>query len=330
MRHIQLCKHLFFGALFLSLIHISPVFAVGSQFTDVMNSHNNYVAITNLSENGILSGYEDGTFKPSKVVNRAEALKIILKGSGIEAPTDITETGFTDITADQWFAPFVVQAKQLGIVSGNPDGSFDPAANVKRAGFMKMLLETNKFKKDKWGDQQLYNDVPTEAWYAPYMNYAGKAGLIPPATGNSMSPDKELTRAEVSEILYLMRLILNGKQTQMLITQSEQHMVQIEVYIGTKNIQAAKRASELSYDLTQQALSNSPDNPIVLGAAKIAKAYDLLVDAYIAGLQKKSEEAKTLAEQTKVKATEAWEANNETQAIAKHIKERADEILNQL
>jgi hypothetical protein len=301
-----------------------------SLFTDLGRSHTSYVAIKHLSESDILKGYADGSFKPNKLVNRAEALKIILSSSNVESPSENLPERFSDVPTDQWFAPFVTRAAELGIVNGNPDGSFTPAANVKRAAFMKMLLETNRFKKNNWEAQQIYADVPQEAWYNAYMNYAGKAGLIIKSADNMLYPDKELSRAEVAEIIYLMRLILNGKQTQFLVSQAEAHMAQIETYISTKQISSAKRASELGYDLTQQALSNTPDNPIVLGAAKIAKAYDLLVDAYIAGLKKDNDQARTLAEQTKVKATEAWEANNDTQPIAKHLKDRADEILSQL
>jgi hypothetical protein len=327
-------KRLFLAITLASVFFIPiPTQAEGNMdplFTDVGKSHINYVAIKNLSESGVLKGYDDGTFQPDKLVNRAEALKIILSSSGVDSPVENLTEKFSDVGIDQWFAPFVIRAADLGIVNGNPDGSFTPGANVKRAAFMKMLLETNKFKKDKWEAQQIYSDVPQDAWYNAYMNYAGKAGLIVKSADNSLYPDKELSRAEVSEIIYLMKLILNGKQTPFLVKQAEIHMAQIEIYVSTKQISAAKRSSELGYDLTQQALSNMPDNNVVLGAAKIAKAYDLLVDAYIAGLKKENDNARTLAEQTKLKATEAWEVNNETQPIAKHLKDRADEILGQL
>jgi hypothetical protein len=296
----------------------------------VKNTHSNYVAIKHLSTTGVIKGYADGTFKPDKIVNRAEALKIILEGAGVSMAEAGTEAPFTDVPADQWFAPYVSQAKKLQIVSGNPDGSFAPSSTVQRAAFLKMLLETNKFKKEKWANQQFYNDIGQNEWYNPYMNYAGKSGLLLADQKNNLYPNTELTRSEVAEIMYLMQVILNGRDTQFLLTQAELQMAQIETYIGGKNIPLAKRASELAYDLTQQALKNMPDNNIVLGAAKLGKAYQLLVDAFIAGIQKNNAQAKALAEEAKVKATEGWEANNDIQAIAKHIKVRADEILAQL
>lgn len=221
-------------------------------------------------------------------------------------------------------------AKSLGIVNGNPDGTFGPEATVKKAAFLKMLLETNKFKKEKWEEQSLAKDVPKDAWFTPYMNYGIKAGLTVPDGNGNVFPNKDLTRAEVAEMIYLLRIILKGTDTQFLVTQAERQMAQIEIFIGSKSVGLAKRASELSVDLTQQALKNKPDDKVVLGAAKIAKAYDLLVDAFIAGIKKDTTKAKELANLSKQKAGEAYDANPETQPIAKHIKERNDEILAQL
>lgn len=315
------------------LLFIPSTYAMGTEgmtFSDVPQSHDNVVAIEYFVKNGVINGYDDGTFKPDNIVNRAEALKVILSSANVQVPENLDGSPFSDVKPEQWFAPFVIQAKDLGIVNGNPDGTFTPASTVTRAGFIKMLLETNKFIKEKWQNQQVYNDVAQDAWYASYMNYAGSAGLLSPTANNELLPEKELTRGEVAEVLYLMKLILNGKNTQFLITQSEHHMAQIEVYINAKKINLAKRNSELAFDLTQQALINTPNNNVVLAAAKIAKAYDLLVDAFIAGVQEDKEKARSLAEQTKVKATEGWEADNSTQEIAAHIKSRADEILAQL
>lgn len=304
--------------------------AQAAGFKDVPATHPHVVAISHLSEVGLIKGYEDGTFQPEKTVNRAEALKLILESAGVQFEEKLETGPFKDVAADQWFAKYVSQAKKLAIVNGNPDGTFTPAANVKRAAFLKMLLETNRFKKDKWADEQYFKDVGKNEWYAAYMNYAGKSGLLTADANGNLSPDKDLSRGEVAEILYLMKIILKGKDTQFLISQSEAQMAQIEMYIGAKKIANAKRAAELGNDLSQQALKNRPDDKIVLAAAKIAKAYQLLVDAYIAGLQKKNDQAKELAEQAKTKATEAWEANNDIQTIAKHIKTRADEIIAQL
>ena len=307
---------------------VGQVFA--KEFSDVPREHASTVAISTLSEEGVISGRPDGSYGPEEVVNRAAALKLILIGAGISLEENISESGFSDVPLDQWYVPYVVTAARIGVVNGNPDGSFTPAAPVKRAAFMKMLLEANRFKSDKWQSTSLYKDVPADAWYAAYMNYAGQSGLISPDQQGNLYPDSDLTRAEVADIMYLLRIILKGNDAQYLLSQSEQQMAQIEVYVGKNMIPQAKRAAELAVDMTQQAMKNVPENNVVLGAAKIAKAYSLLVEGFIAGIQKDSEQARSLLEQSKIKAGEAYDVNPDTQPIGKHVKTRVDEIIGQL
>jgi hypothetical protein len=323
-----------FIAILITILSFSQTaFAVAqgtTAFTDLPREHVNYVAINYLATEGIVKGYADGTFKPDNNVNRAEALKIILAGNKIEIPLAVETVSFTDMTVSDWFAPYVETAKLKGIVSGNPDGTFTAGRNVARADYLKMLLSVNGFKTENWTGEQLFTDVASDAWYAPYLNYAGQAGLILPDANNNLFPAKELTRGEVAEIFYLLAVIRNGSDTQFLLNQSEAEMAQVEIFVAANNPVNAKRAAELAVDMTQQAYKNMPDNNIVLGAAKLARAYDYLVNSYINALQKNNQAATDWANQAIAKATEAWEANNDLQALARHVKDRANEILNQL
>ncbi len=316
-------------ALFTAILLLYAPTALAA-FTDVPNTDPNFVAVNFLQEQGVIGGYPDGTFKPGQLINRAEALKIILEGSQTEIPESAAASAFTDVAVTDWFAPYVMSAQQIGIVAGNPDGTFAPGRNVNRAEFIKMVLEANEFKKDKWEGLNIYTDVSETDWFAAYMNYAGQAGLIIADSSGNLNPGEEINRGEVAEIIYIMKVILNGTNTQFLITQAEMQMVQIDVYIGANNPVSAKRAAELSVDMTQQAYKNLPEDKVVLGAAKLARAYDYLVNAYMAGISQSYTEARDWADKAIAKADEAWEANNETQELARHIKDKANEIISQI
>ncbi len=300
-------------------------------FSDVPRSHPHYTAVTYLSQAGVLNGYGDGTFGPDNSINRAEVLKVILAGSGIEIDEDQDATGFGDVPQDAWFAKYVKKAKRLSVITGNADGSFAPGRQVNKAELLKMLLLANRIDPNAIeaveGD---YADVSQEAWFRPYMYYAAQLGLVAPDHENKLNPSKAMTRSEVADVLYILALIRNGQNTQFLLDRAEAEMAQIEVYVAANKILLSKKASELAVDLTQQAYKNMPTNNVVLGAAKLARAYDWLVDSFILGIQRKYDEAEAKANDAINKATEAWEANNATQPIAKHIKERAREILGQV
>ncbi len=329
-------------AVLLLTVSFSNVFAEEAQtssgiktvvdFPDVLRTHNSYVAVTHLAEAGVLSGYPDGSFKPDNPINRAEVLKVILGGSNVEAPEEFGEVDFPDFQKDDWFARFVMKAKALGIVKGNDaDGTFAPSRQVNKAEFLKMLLMANEIKPVELEEGEVVSaDVTNDAWFAPYLNYAFKVGLVTKDDQENLNPSKLLTRGEVSDMMYLLILIKGSKDTQFLLHRAEAEMAQIEVYIAANKVTQAKRASELAVDLTQQAYKNMSDNNVVLGAAKLARSYDWLVDAFIYGIQKDYTSAAEWANKSIDKATEAWEANNATQPIARHIKDRAGEILVQV
>lgn len=303
---------------------------VSSGFSDVARTHPYYTAINHLNQTGVVGGYSDGTFKPENPINRAEVLKIILKGSNIEANEAFTQS-FPDVKSGDWFAPFVMKAKVLGFVKGNDvDGTFAPGRQVNLAEFLKMLLTANNIDVSAFTGKVVAPNIPLDAWYANYVNYGTALGVVSRDAQGNVDANKMLTRAEVVNMMYLLSIILKGADTQFLLSRAEAEMAQIEVYIAANMVGNAKGASDLAVDITQQAYKNMPDNYVVLGAAKIAKAYDWLVDSFILGIQGDKEAAAQKANEAIDKATEAWEANNATQPIAAHIKERAREILTQV
>ena len=303
---------------------------VSTGFNDVNRTHPNYTSITYLSQNGVIGGYADGSFKPDNSINRAEVLKIILKGSGIEAD-EAFGTHFPDVADGDWFAPFVMKARAIGFVKGNDaDGTFAPARQVNMAEFLKMLLVANNIDVSGFEGKQVAPNIPLDAWYANYVNYAVALGIAPRDADGNVDAAKPLTRGQVVDMMYLLSIIQKGSDTQFLLSHAESEMAQIEVYIAANMVSQAKNASDLAVDLTQQAFKNMPDNNVVVGAAKIARAYDWLVDSFVLGIQGQDDAAAQIANDAIDKASEAWEANNATQPIAAHIKERAREILEQV
>jgi len=82
-------------------------------------------AVDYLNENGIIQGYPDGYFRPDRIINRAEALKIIFESRGM-TPGEDTASGFPDVEMKAWFAKYVTQAKKMNIIEGYNDGTYKP------------------------------------------------------------------------------------------------------------------------------------------------------------------------------------------------------------
>ncbi len=174
-------------------------------FSDVSFNHKNVQAIAYLKENGIVGGYDDGTFKPNAKVSRAEALKMIFEASN-QTTSENVSLNFKDISQGVWFEKYVATAYNLNIVSGYNDGTFRPSNNVTRAEFLKMILSAFKIDVDPLVAQKPYEDVEVSAWFAPYVQYAKDQGFVS-VSGKLFNPHAAISRGEVAEILY--RILMN-------------------------------------------------------------------------------------------------------------------------
>lgn len=192
------------GAIILTIgSSILPVFAEIS-FQDVPRSHPSHTAITYLAEKEIINGYEDGTFKPERTVTRAEITKISLLGAGIDVPASVTETGFEDVPADAWYAPFVATGRELEIISGYEDGTFLPDRTVSRVEGLKILFNTLDVELPPV-PRDPYPDIEKGEWYAPYVQYVKDHQLLDVA-GDTFDRDNGLRRKDISEILYRLQI----------------------------------------------------------------------------------------------------------------------------
>lgn len=78
----------------------------------------------------IVNGYEDGSFRPDENITRAEFAKIIVKMLG--APLQNGSAEFTDI-AEHWAESYIAALAEKGIINGYADGTFRPDAPITRA-----------------------------------------------------------------------------------------------------------------------------------------------------------------------------------------------------
>jgi len=109
-------------------------------FTDIEGS---WAAdwIEELYQEGIVSGYPDGSYRPNNVVTRAQMAKFILKGKhgGGYEPPHYASYSFTDIEG-LWAADWIEELYQEGIVSGYSDGTYRPNNQVTRAQMAKFIV----------------------------------------------------------------------------------------------------------------------------------------------------------------------------------------------
>ncbi|MDH3324642.1 MAG: S-layer homology domain-containing protein, partial [Candidatus Peregrinibacteria bacterium] len=128
-------------------------------FSDVEPGHKFATEIKYCKNEGIFSGYPDGTFKPEGTLNRAEAVKILIEGNKIKVASNVSN--FPDVEQTAWFSKYVGTAVTKKIVKGYSDGTFKPSKTISRAEFLKIAVLTAGFNPDA-PTKNPYLDVPKE------------------------------------------------------------------------------------------------------------------------------------------------------------------------
>lgn len=185
----------------MGLLFLSGMPLVHASFSDVLTTDEHYAAVTWWEERAVIQGYEDGTFRPDQPINRAEALKIVLEAHDVTLGWEET-VSYPDVATEDWFYNYVMTASSsLGWVQGYPDGTFRPDQTINLAEALKIIAQAEALSVDPLTEAP-YSDVPTDAWFAGYVQYFKDRFFIEAQGDGLLHPEAELTRGEFAELLY--------------------------------------------------------------------------------------------------------------------------------
>ena len=109
-------------------------FSKTNDYTDVNAGDWFNNAISTLSNAGIVTGYNDGTFRPNQPITRGEMAKIIANFANLSKGGKT----FSDLSG-HWSKTYVELAAGNGWIAGYPDGSFRPDQKITRAETVTMI-----------------------------------------------------------------------------------------------------------------------------------------------------------------------------------------------
>ncbi len=86
-------------------------------------------------DNAYMNGYDDGTFRPSGTITRAEAATMMAKLSDSFDPNTVYSTNLSDVPTWAWYYNYVAYLNTVGFVTGDVFGAYRPDDNMTKAEF---------------------------------------------------------------------------------------------------------------------------------------------------------------------------------------------------
>lgn len=164
-----------------------------------------------LGELGIITGDDDGNFRPDDKITRAEFATLTARTIGLsEIPY---ENSYYDVVADDWYSGWVQTCRTNNLMNGY-DGLFSPQRNITREEIAKTVVSAYNLKSGTQlvsGKSLYFNDIDQiSSWAYDYIAEAADKGFVNGVTDELFMPKREATRAEAAVMLKRVYDELNG------------------------------------------------------------------------------------------------------------------------
>lgn len=207
-----------------------------------------------LKEEGIFTGYPDGTAGLDKEMTRAEFAKVLVELLGLEPVQGKLSFKDAGYTANNWAVPYIEAVYAAGIMEGKNTTKmiFDYNGNITVQEMAKVLVVVQNL------------DIPTETnnnasnWAKGYVQAAINAGLI----NNSVNPLANASRTQLVEVAYAIYLAQNkpkvasydvqeeGKVVEFTLANSEKVKVTLETPLKA-NVATEVKFTYNNYEYTE-------------------------------------------------------------------------------
>lgn len=196
--------------------------ASASSFSDVDDNAWYAEGIEHIADVGIMNGYEDGTFRPNANVTRAEVCAI-LDRINTDSTVGATEEPYVDVSGSKWYYDYVLSyVKYIGGVykdssamtaMGPATYAYPTKAATREqvAAGIYYVMDLGSSYHEKYADISALNDASsisaTDTTVGEGVDYRKAIGTVVSAgymigdENNNFNPQKNITRAELAQVL---------------------------------------------------------------------------------------------------------------------------------
>ena len=167
-------------------------------FVDVKTGDYYYDAVLWAAGKGITSGTDTTHFSPNASCTRAQIVTFLWRAAGSPEPKNMG--GFTDVSADSYYAKAVAWAVENGITGGTGNNKFSPDAACTREQAVTFLYRASGSPAVTGGSA--FTDVAADAYYANAVVWAEQTNITGGIGGNLFGSGRDCTRGQIVTFLY--------------------------------------------------------------------------------------------------------------------------------
>jgi glucose/arabinose dehydrogenase len=186
----------------LDLSRPSPASAGTAGFSDVSASHPFYGHITWMEEEGVSTGYADGTFRPGHVVTRGAMAAFLYRVAGSPAFDLPSPPTFPDVPAGHPFFTEVEWLAAEGITVGFPDGTFRPGDATSRGAMAAYLFRSSGSPAFEDPETARFTDVSLTHPYSHDVEWLAAEQVTTGFDDDTFRPASPVTRQSMSAFIF--------------------------------------------------------------------------------------------------------------------------------
>ncbi|WP_019422716.1 S-layer homology domain-containing protein [Paenibacillus sp. OSY-SE] len=175
----------------------APTAASKKTFLTDISGHWAEKTIEKFAAEGMVQGYENGSFQPNGTMKRAELITVINQLFGFQETGAVSAA---DVTPDDWFYTEVAKAQKAGYITGYTNGRFKPEQAITRQ--ETAVLIAHMLDLEVTGSSNAFTDtVNSPEWSKGAIGAVTEAGVMQGYNENIFKPTAQVTRAEAVVIL---------------------------------------------------------------------------------------------------------------------------------
>ena len=143
----------------------------------------------------LVNGVSQGPVQQLLHLKSTDVVEVIF--AAVQQPST-GSANFSDVPANQWYAPAVSYVTQRGLFSGVSETQFAPSQSMTRGMLVSVLY---RFNGTSHTGSSPFADVSSNAWYGNAVSWAYANNLVSGVSDTSFAPNTPITREQAAVML---------------------------------------------------------------------------------------------------------------------------------